>query len=113
MGGDRVAVIYLAHDEIGRVVAQHDKTELHRPIAAMYKAWKSGADPECPVRSQKVFQQLLAVLAKDGEFHESATERNPEGTRLRSCFPPRRQRVHVPSSFSGLGPATTSRGPGI
>jgi len=61
-------VSYLRHDDIGRVVVQHDKTRVHRPVAEMYEAWKSGAETQCPVRSENVLPQLLGVLAKNGKF---------------------------------------------
>ena len=73
-------VLNLRHDEIGRVVAQHDKTGMHSPVAQMYESWKSGADPQCPVRSQNMVQQLLGVLTKDGKFSEAPKLKGPPGT---------------------------------
>ena len=72
-------VIHLGHDDIGRVVAQHDKTGEHHPIAKMYEAWKTGVDTQCPVRDEKVLQELVAALAKDGKFREAPKLRGPPG----------------------------------
>jgi hypothetical protein len=64
-------VARLHHDDIGRVVAQHDKTALQRTIAEMHQAWKMGEDTQCPVRDEGMFQGLLTALAQDGKFREA------------------------------------------
>ena len=77
---NKMPVRRLQHDDIGRVVAQHDKTALHRAIAEMYQAWKTGEDTQCPVRDEGVFQGLLTALAQDGQFREAPKLKGPPGT---------------------------------
>ncbi len=72
-------VLYLRHDDIGRVVAQHDKTGVHHPVAEMYESWKSGGS-SVPVRCENILRQLLGVLAKDGKFREAPKLKGPPGT---------------------------------
>jgi hypothetical protein len=77
---NEMSVSYLHHYDIGRVVAQHDKTGLHRPIAEMYEAWSTGRDVQCLVRDETVLQELLAALARDGKFREAPQLKGPPGT---------------------------------
>ncbi len=74
-----MSVRYLQHHDIGRVVAQHDKTGMHRPIAKMYKDWKTGVDTQSPVRDENMLEQLVAALKLEGKFREAPKLTGPPG----------------------------------